>query len=188
MKKILVALASVALFAGCSADGEITDTITVRNITGSKDPSQVHFSQLDSYDDLTPSSSGGNSLPLVNCQVGSNCYSQTYTQAQCNQLGGSVVSGSCTSNSELVNCLYQGTCFSQINRADCSYVSGSIGCTTTSVSMYCHYGSDCDLIGGHYTKTQAQCTSTSGNGRGGQVINRQQCISLGAEIFDDIYE
>jgi len=165
MKKILIALVSVTLLAGCSADGVFYG--------GSLENPNVEWSNEDDDTDH-----------LVYCSIGSYC-GQTY-RSECYEEGGTVVS-SCSSNpnSNLINCSLGGSCYSQVPQYECIQAGGTVvsSCSSNpSTSQYCYYDGDCDLIGGYFTHSASQCTSE----RHGTIKSRQECINLGADIYDDL--
>jgi len=131
MKKILIALVSVALLAGCSADGVFNGgTLENPNVTWSNndDPSADY----------------------VYCSIQGIC---TYMlQAVCAAGNGTVVS-SCPSNPGPTTSMY------------CYYLLGGI-----------YY---CDAIPKYFS--QPECVSAYGSAA---VIDRQTCISRGADIWD----
>jgi len=168
MKKILIALVSVALLAGCSADGVFSGgTLENPNVVWSNDD-----------DDNPPDDN------LVYCSLGGYC--ERVPQSICSQAGGTIVS-SCSSgpgNNNLVYCSIAGSC-QQIYQSMCTQAGGTVvsSCPSNPITgQYCYYDGDCDLIGGYYTQSVSQCTSA----RNGTVMSLQECNEMGATIYDDL--
>jgi len=192
MKKILIALASVALFAGCSADGEIQGTITVNEIGGTKDPSKVTFSNADDYDNLTPTSppvqspsSGSNN----NTSSGSNNNTSSGSNNNTSSGSNNTVSSSSGNNSNnLIYCSSQGFC-AQVTGDVCDDAYGYpvSSCppnqsTTAQYCLYDYYGSfTCDLVPGMWTHSVAECY----NDRDGDMVSGVECIHRGAPIYNE---
>jgi hypothetical protein len=103
MKKILIALVSVALFASCSADGVFSG--------GTLENPNVTWSNPD----------GPNPIPggLINCQVGANCFSQQWDEATCKAASGTVVQ-SCPGTTQCSGNTQQ-YCY---NYGDCDLIGG----------------------------------------------------------------
>jgi len=169
MKKVLIALASIALFAGCSADGIFYCNPIENSLC-------VEWSNNDEEEPSPPD----NNTP-VNCQIGSACYTQQLTQSQCSINGGTVVS-SCPSNNTLVNCQIGSACYTQqLTQSQCATNGGTVvsSCSSSS-AQYCYNGGDCDLIGGTYAQTAEECR----NYYDGQVYTYQQCVNVGAHFYN----
>jgi hypothetical protein len=87
-------------------------------------------------------------------------------------------------------CLLEGVC-GPLEASICQSIGGTVvgSCPTEPPIQgpkYCLYdnfrgGHDCDLIGGNYTGSEEECISENN----GTVVSRQQCVSIGADIFDE---